>query len=359
MSRLLAVATAALFAAPAPADDALLAAARKANRAAVEAVKTWRAKTTYQTREEPDPGPAVGQFTRAGRQVRGRVTVKGETTEAVRTPAGQRVLVLNPAAPGDATNYGEAHAGPMPLPPGDPWECGLFGVHVDSPDTATRPLLDDWLAGPDVQNVTAEPATHAGQPVVRVKVATRRWGFDHEFDLDPAVGHLVRVHRAKCDSPARRDAPATPMASEAVVTEFKEVKPGGWVPVAVTCTNVAAGRQVGYEWAATEAAVNDPLPADAWELTFPAGLRLVDNVKEGVFRTDATGQPGEWARNPAGQPYRFDGQLPPPEVAAASPPASPPAAGMDPTVVWPIALVAAVAVAGVTVVVVGLGRRRK
>ena len=76
-------------------------------------------------------------------KIRSRTTRRGQDTTTVRTGAARRVLVLDPAAPGDVANYGEVHAQAAAPDPGEPWECGLLGFKVEQGNPARR----TWTPG--------------------------------------------------------------------------------------------------------------------------------------------------------------------------------------------------------------------
>lgn len=182
------------------------------------------------------------------------------------------------------TRRGEGAGGPaggvlQPLPAFrplkfyDPWGAALLSLAAEQ---GALPLAD-FLAQGEV--LAAEARDPAGDVLLRVK-------HDEEPStlwVSPGRMFLVRKRSSDPDAEDRW---------ETEVTAFHEPVPGVFFPARAEATHITkAGRVPVRTVTFTDVAVDKPHPPGTFALKFPRGTRLLNQVRNLTYETDADGNP--------------------------------------------------------------------
>lgn len=254
--------------------DAALDEALDRHCSTVDAIRTFHCRVTV--KQLPSGEESIGEYWRSEGNFRcryknGRGAVDYERRDGVTTQLD--------AATGQPS---EASISARDLPhSNDVWSHGLLSFSGRYKfRVGFKELLQEKGS-----TATARYEKRDGGKMLRVKVSQS--GKDLEIWLDPQVNYLARYVKMSSQS----------HESEFSVLSFQECSPGIFFPSKVKCTTAT---NTGWEATFSEIEINKPLPRDVLTVRLPAGILVSDDVRSGMFRTDASGKPTLPATNKEG-----------------------------------------------------------
>jgi hypothetical protein len=168
---------------------------------------------------------------------------------------------------------------------GDPWSGGLLVLPI--PNEATFVSLPGLVK---IASKTSKPERRAdgGASFVCLDLKFKAGPKVHEKDwdmtlwFDPVVKYLVRrVTLESAGAKVRRDLR---------VLKFEEPASGVFFPVHAEIQVTRDGKPAYQETTTTTALrVNQPVPKDAFDLTFPAGVVVIDSIRNVTYWSDGKG----------------------------------------------------------------------
>jgi len=228
--------------------------------------------------------PVRGEYWRAGDRARIRCTVNGKTTEVAATDS--RVRSFGKDQHGRL--FGSIRSSGKPLfPMSDVWQLGLIEhiLHLDERQTELLPLHYVLERGQKAGRVRRQ--VDAGHDCIVIELIDPNG--QREIWLDPKYNYLVR--RTVYDQPAVKGGLAA-VRTERVVTRFAEPVTGIFFPEEVQFTSAVNGKQDQSSTTVfSDIRINEPLPADVFDLPFPAGTEVDDSILGKRYKVDATGNP--------------------------------------------------------------------
>lgn len=284
--------------------DSVLTEAVERHSASADTIRTLHCRISIRNSPSSDRG-STAEYWRVGGDFRCRSKSDGVTIEYERHNGVTTQYVSSSGQVGEAqiTDRNMAYAS-------EAWSYGLLSFYGNDQH---RVELKGLLANKQT-TATASRAERGGRTMVRVKVSHTR--ADLEIWLDPAVNHLARHVMIKSKL---KDGPPE---SDTTVESFVESAPGVFFPSKVVCSVAAGknGQKSGWEANFSEIVLNKHLPPQSLRLRLPAGVLVSDDLRNGMFRTDASGNPVLPATNAQGKRLTVAGaqpaQIPPidPEV---------------------------------------------
>jgi hypothetical protein len=164
----------------------------------------------------------------------------------------------------------------------DAWRISLMRFTSEPLTDDNRPPLsfDELLARPHQLRAVKRVNEGHGELVYIDLVHGKQ---RDELWFDPKVNYLVRKQV--------RHHNARKGKAEFEVMRFKEVAAGIYFPERVEM-HATEGGQPHSSWVASfsEIHVNQPLPRDAFEFHFPAGITIVDSIQNKVFQVETDGR---------------------------------------------------------------------
>ncbi len=274
--------------------DSVLTEAVERHSSSAEAIRTLHCKIAIRRTPSSDGG-TTAEYWRMGGDFRCRSKSDGVTIEYQRQNGVTTQYVSSAGQLGEAqiTDRNMAYTS-------EAWSFGLMSFYGnDQHRVELKDLLADKLT-----TATASRAERGGRKMVRIKVSHTR--ADLEIWLDPAVNHLARhvVLKSKLQD--------GPPESDTTVESFVENAPGVFFPSKVVCSVAAGKNGQTSRWEAnfSEIEVNKPLSPESLRLRLPAGILVSDDLRSGMFRTDASGNPVLPATNAQGKRLTVAGAQP-------------------------------------------------
>ena len=275
------------------ADSTLIEAVER-HSATVETIRTLHCRIAIQS--TPSSGGVItAEYWRLGGNFRCRSKTDGVMIEYERHNGVTTQYVASSGRLGEAqiTDRNMAYES-------EAWSYGLMAFYGnDQHRVELKDLLADKLT-----TASTSRAERGGRKMIRIKITHTR--ADMEIWLDPAVNHMARhvVLKSKL-----KDGPPE---SDTTVESFVENAPGLFFPSKVICSVAAGknGQKSGWEANFSEIEVNKPLPPESLRLRLPAGVLVSDDMRSGMFRTDASGQPVLPATNAQGKRLTVAGSPP-------------------------------------------------
>ncbi len=175
---------------------------------------------------------------------------------------------------------------------GDPYRQGLL---VLTPPMDIRPLTIKELVERATIGQTISRKTVDGRMLVAMTLKfppkaeddsakSNAHGFTMEIYFDPSVNYLVR----KATYAQKNQAPWVVYE----VQEFKELKPGIFFPVRAIATHFDHGTEIDhFECSMTNIQINEPIPDEIFELTYPEGETMLDSLTGTSYKINAFGDP--------------------------------------------------------------------
>ncbi|MCE9528277.1 MAG: hypothetical protein K8R36_19720 [Planctomycetales bacterium] len=167
----------------------------------------------------------------------------------------------------------------------DPYASGLLRLC----GTKARPLTLEQLLSQKQKagKVSREP--YEGHDCIVLHMSTKFEGGRGEFDIwfDPKVKYLACRLVGNFSGTADRP----PVRRESQVLKFMEPAPGIFFPAEAE-TKFFSGEKLTHHEVVTysEVRINQPLPADIFELPIPANATVLDQIQEREYKTDANGK---------------------------------------------------------------------
>jgi hypothetical protein len=257
----------------------LLETVQAGHQASLDAIRTFFCRISL-TREPKSPfGITTGKCWRMGEKVRSQSRTQTSTSDVLVVGSRQTSITRGPSPRrGSETSGAIANAGgPLEC---DPWSDGLFTFFGQKRFRVTfSQLLSEPHRLHSVKNVKID-----GRDLVYVSLSHDRARFEWWFD--PQVNYLVRKMAGELN--ARE---AAGQKTEHVVSKFREAAPGIFFPERVERRFYKDGKQISLSIAAfTEIQVNPSLPQGIFELRFPPGIMVADQIQGKMFKTDDLGR---------------------------------------------------------------------
>jgi hypothetical protein len=224
--------------------------------------------------------PRSGEYWRSGDTVRTRYTTDSSTEDYLRRDGLETTVTNFRKADGRKDASGSVqhlflHRRTLGFC--DVWYLSMLSFDFGEPAVT----LADFLEQPRIKLRGAEQ--DGGLFAVRM---TNERGEEIDVWLDPAVNYLVRK---KVVSSTSKD--GTKLQGETEVESFVEPAPGIFFPSRVTVRHTTNGKladQSTYEFSAIR--INQPLPADAFQVKYVNGMLFLNYVQNKVYHVDEGGR---------------------------------------------------------------------
>jgi hypothetical protein len=246
-----------------------------------------------------------GQYWRSGSVFRYKWGQGKQSGDVVVKDGREEGIFLLPDRKGVLRGEGSISVGDgMAGPRADPWLQSLFTFLGDTKKPG-RYTFDEMLSLPSgVRAVSCERRLEGGRELVLVK--TRWEKSTTEFWFDPSVNYLIR--KLSTTIPGKR----TDVYTTEVI-RFREPASGIYFPEQVKVVSSSDNRHVATEtFTFTDIEINRPLPPTFFEMRFPPGTPIRDQLKGTTYVAGEDGRPvGEATLSPSPPP--------PPAIPAVEP----------------------------------------
>lgn len=251
-----------------------------AHRSAREAIRTLQARYRMEQVHPKAELMSEGVYVRRNNDALIHSGKVGEADGTILIQSGEVRAVTRKWQPGGATSFSASRmSGSRSLGLQDVWQRLLLS-HAG---TDSQPLPLEEFVRTATGPVRASARTTDGREVVTVSFAVgagdaRR---DRTFELDAGVNYLIRKTTVA--------APGVDDRTVAEVEEFRELKPGVFVPQRCRTIHSRGGKPVN-EWVVelSDVRVNDPVPAERMTLpAIPPGTVLTDRMHQTRYPVDS------------------------------------------------------------------------
>lgn len=275
---LLAAATAWVPSSHAVAAGDLLTDSCNSHQATIESIRTFHCRVSFSfERPQPWGNTMTGEYWRIGSTFRCKSNRGSAVTDSSNRDGVTTSFTVDSKQSGDKGRDGHITNKDMPYLC-DAWSYGLLSLFGGD---RFRVSLKE-LIGSAGATSSARHAEKENRRMVRIEISTSR--ADLEVWLDPSVNYLVRHLKGTMKG-------AVKLEGEFTVESFQEVNPGVFFPAKVTYTGFKGKDREKTGWVAVFSGIeiNQPLADKALDIRFPPGLLVHDDIRNGVFRTNAAG----------------------------------------------------------------------
>ena len=259
------------------------------HQATVDAIRTFRCRVSVSFNPARPWGADTSEYWRVGNSFRCRSRSGGVTTDSSFRD-GVTKLYTNNLSQGGKARSGQITTKDMAYSC-DAWSYGLLSYYGrDRFRVGLRELI-----GSEGTRASATHVNKDGRRLVRIDVSHAR--ADLQIWLDPSVNYLARYVKTKTK-------PQFGMSDGlATVDSFQEVAPGVFFPVKVHCEIITGEERKKSGWVAelADVKINHAIAEKDLEVRFPQNLLVGDEIRNGVFRTNADGIPSQQAVNSEGR----------------------------------------------------------
>ncbi len=277
-----------------PGGDVTLETVIGAHRAVRSAIRTLSCKidvttsTVAQSENKTRVIHSTADYVRSGDEVRVRARIGDREEDCHLSDSRVRAVHHGRLANGTPTvGAGVLSATRAELTDCDVWTRALLLQNL--PDTVEYYPFEELVQKSSRSTTVQVTRDGRSMTVVRLRFSNTRpasteWTV--AVYLDPGTNYLVRemVYETVLKS-------GRILTRDYRVSEFTEPAPGLFFPARVECRSALAGKQ--WTTVATtfsEVRVNQPVPRDAFRLTFPDNVAVADNIRGEVYRVDTTGK---------------------------------------------------------------------
>jgi hypothetical protein len=273
-----------LFVADISAED-LLAEVRAGNKAALDSIRTLSCRMTVANPVSvvPQSQMAPVEHWQSGDSIRVRFADAFQLTDAVRHHGVNRTSFVSQE--GNVFSIRPVQS-EQRMSRFDPHRSGLLALF--GPKGSPLPLEKILSQPHKIKGVSRQPLD--GHDCVLVKMSfTFDGGSKGDFEIwfDPQVNYLAR--RLTGDFSGSPDMP--PSRRESQVLKFVEAAPGIHFPAEAETKFLTGKKMTEHQVVTfTDIRINQPLPADIFELPIPPNATVLDAVADREYKVDANGK---------------------------------------------------------------------